>query len=94
MHVDRLALLELVPDHDAIGDLVNQPLRGEMVPAADAEDHWNACRFRRAHIFNLLRAEIQQRRQQQQVGLMLAQDSFDRRAGRQRAFDGRKDPPP
>ena len=64
---DRFLLLRLVPYQHSIGNLVDQPLRRQVIPAAHAEHALDAELSGAAHVVHLVRAEVQQRREQQDI---------------------------
>ena len=81
-----LLTLALVPDDDAARLLVDQSLGRQVIPAADAEHGADAEPARRSYVLDLLRAEVQERRQQQQIRAPLAQHAFDHAARRHGAL--------
>ena len=74
MQLARLDTLRFIPHDHAIRLLVNEAFRRQVVPAADAKDCWDAKRARRANNVDLLRSEIQERRDEQEIRLLLAQE--------------------
>ncbi len=86
--------LKFIPDDDAMWTFVNAAFGREVIPAADAEDARNTGGLRRAHVLNLLRAEIQERRDQEQIGPMLGENARRGVSWRHRALDGAKHPLP
>ncbi len=72
--LDRLALLEVVPHEYLVGRVTQQPLVGQVVPAAHRERDGDAEPLRGAHEVGLVRAEADQRRDQQHVGALVPQE--------------------
>ena len=91
--VDRPELLPLrvVPDDDPIGHRVNQALRCQMIPAADAQYAADAEAARATHVLPLPRSEIQQRRDEHQIRPLGAKEAQHFGRNRQRAFDASHD---
>jgi hypothetical protein len=50
----RFLTLRVIPDDHAIGDLVDQPLGGEVIPAADAQHRLDAGELRRPDVIDLV----------------------------------------
>src|SRR6185503_5603616 len=70
--LDRLLLLRVVPDRDEIRDGAQQRLARQMVPAADAEHRAKTERAGAEIVIELGRTQIDERRDQHHVGLLLA----------------------
>ena len=93
VHLDRLPLLRLVPDEDAIGKQPDEPLVGQVVPAVDGEAGGNAHRLRALHEVRLIGSEIHQRRDEHEVGVLRADDLVDPAVGRDGAIGQDQEPP-
>jgi hypothetical protein len=87
---DRLALLRLVPHQHAVRHFVNESLGRQVIPAADAQNRFDPEQPRRPDVIDLVRSEIQQRRQQHEVGLDASEHISDLRRRRQDAVDSVK----
>jgi hypothetical protein len=69
VQIDRFLFLCRVPDEHAVGRVADERLARQVIPAPDAETGRNAQCARRLHVFDLRRSEIDQRRQQHDVGV-------------------------
>jgi hypothetical protein len=84
----RFPALRFVPHDDAVGHLVNQPFRRQVIPAADAEHRWNAPHLRRADVVGLLGAEIEERGHHHQIRPLAIEKLEHLGSHRQRPFGG------
>ena len=71
MQLDGFPLLRLVPDGHEIWNRAQERLAGQVIPAADAEHRSQPQRARAQVVVELRRAEIDERRDQHDVWLLL-----------------------
>ena len=86
VQLDGLALLALVPDEDAVGQHLDEPLRRELIPARDGEPDRNpqpARRLDRVGLAHARRGAADQRRHDHRIGRgRRSRARFPHRSGR------------
>ena len=87
MHADRFGLLRLVPDVDSVRLYSNQSFVRQVVPAEDGKrgsDTEPLCRF---DVVNLIRADVNERRDEDHVRALPLHKAEDRAIDRDGALD-------